>query len=184
MCNRLGGHIPNLPSLSSLVEQKHVCCHYHIYSTPSNNASQSQNAGKRETTYIYKNIWPYKYWYTTSRPTKIKFPKFYTMVYWFLKIQKHVTFSILKIQRIISYHKSQNIEWLICWTFTKIRKILHPSGNNTPVTICRNQESGIEKSFRRKTPCTHYSHTKGLKSGTRYPTRICNERITSTQTNI
>ena len=82
------------------------------------------------------------------------------MVYWFLKIQKHVTFSILKIQRIISYHKSQNIEWLICWTFTKIRKMLHPSENNTPVTICRNQESGIEKSFRRKTPCTHYSHTK------------------------
>jgi hypothetical protein len=70
---------------------------------------------------------------------------YYSMVYWFLKIQ-----------RIISYHKSQNIEWLICWTFTKIRKILHPSGNNTPVTICRNQESGIEKSFRRKTPCTHY----------------------------
>jgi hypothetical protein len=90
------------------------------------------------------------------------------MVYWFLKIQKHVTLSILKIQRIISYHKPQNIEWLICWTFTKIRKILHPSENNTPVTICRNQESGIEKSFRRKTPCTHYSHKKGLKSGTRW----------------
>jgi hypothetical protein len=31
----------------------------------SNNTPQSQNAGKRETTYIYKNIWPYKYWYTT-----------------------------------------------------------------------------------------------------------------------
>ena len=37
-CNRLGGHIPNLPSLFP------------------NNTSQSQNAGKRETTYIYKNI--------------------------------------------------------------------------------------------------------------------------------
>ena len=82
------------------------------------------------------------------------------------------------------FYISQNIEWLIWWTFTKIRKILHPSENNTPVTICRNQEFGIEKSFRRKTPCTHYSHRKGLKSGTRYPTRICNARITSTQTNI
>jgi hypothetical protein len=92
------------------------------------------------------------------------------MVYWFLKIQKHVTFSILKIQRIISYHKFQNIEWLICWTFTKIRKILHPSENNTPVTICRNQESGIEKSFRRKTPCTYYSH-KTL-SGTFLPSMV------------
>jgi hypothetical protein len=26
-------NIPNLPSLSSLAEQKHVGCHYHIYST-------------------------------------------------------------------------------------------------------------------------------------------------------
>ena len=103
------------------------------------------------------------------------------MVYWFLKIQKYATFSIMKIQRIISYHKSQNIEWLICSTFTKIRKILHPSGNNTPVTICRNQEFGIEKVFLQKDPmhallpykrfevwhqvsksdlqCTHYFHT-------------------------